>query len=150
MELLSCTRRRAKTASPRTIPMLDNLKGWLLPIKKDGGAVASHANMAFELHQIVKRINAKRAERDAKEAFAWKHNALRHSFISYRVAETQNVNQVALEAGNSPQMIFRHYRELVRPADAKKWSTITKQSVTAAKVEWEKHSKIIALPKAAA
>ena len=27
--------------------------------------------------------------------------------------------QVALEAGNSPQMIFKHYRELVRPADAK-------------------------------
>jgi hypothetical protein len=54
-------------------------------------------------------------------AFKWKHNALRHSFISYRVAETQNVAQVALEAGNSPQMIFKHYRELVRPAEAKAW-----------------------------
>ena len=51
----------------------------------------------------------------------WKHNALRHSFISYRVAETQNVAQVALEAGNRPQMIFKHYRELVRPAEAKAW-----------------------------
>lgn len=47
----------------------------------------------------------------------WKKNALRHSFISYRVAAIQSVAQVALEAGNSPQMIFRHYRELVRPAD---------------------------------
>ncbi len=37
------------------------------------------------------------------------------------MAETQNVAQVALEAGNSPQMIFKHYRELVRPADAKTW-----------------------------
>ncbi len=36
----------------------------------------------------------------------------------------QNVAQVALEAGNSPQMIFRHYRELVRPADAVKWFSI--------------------------
>jgi len=57
--------------------------------------------------------------------FKWKHTALRHSFISYRVAQTQNVAQVALEAGNSPQMIFRHYRELVRPADAEKWFSIT-------------------------
>jgi len=34
------------------------------------------------------------------------------------------VAQVALEAGNSPQMIFKHYRELVRPADAKTWFSI--------------------------
>jgi len=47
--------------------------------------------------------------------FAWKHNALRHSFISYRVAQVQNVAQVTLEAGTSPQMIFSNYRELVRP-----------------------------------
>jgi hypothetical protein len=58
------------------------------------------------------------------EPFAWKHNALRHSFISYRVADIQNVAQVALEAGNSPQMIFKHYRELVRSADAKAWFSI--------------------------
>lgn len=54
----------------------------------------------------------------------WKHNALRHSFISYRVADIENVAQVALEAGNSPQMIFKHYRELVRPVDAKMWFSI--------------------------
>jgi len=32
---------------------------------------------------------------------------------------------VALEAGNSPQIIFQHYRELVRPKDAKGWFSIT-------------------------
>ena len=57
--------------------------------------------------------------------FAWKHNALRHSFISYRVAETQDAAKVSLEAGNSPQMIFKHYRELVRPDAAKAWFAIT-------------------------
>ena len=56
--------------------------------------------------------------------FAWKHNALRHSFISYRVAETQDVAKVSLEAGNSPQMIFKHYRELVQPKEAKAWFAI--------------------------
>ena len=55
------------------------------------------------------------------KAAVWKKNALRHSFISYRVADTQNVNQTALECGNSPAVIFKHYRELVRPAEAKKW-----------------------------
>ena len=33
----------------------------------------------------------------------------------------QNVAQVALEAGNSPSIIFRNYRELVTPGDAKEW-----------------------------
>ena len=55
------------------------------------------------------------------KAAVWKKNALRHSFISYRVADTQNVNQTALECGNSPSIIFKHYRELVRPAEATKW-----------------------------
>jgi hypothetical protein len=31
---------------------------------------------------------------------------------------------VALEAGNSPQMIFRHYRELATPEQARTWFAI--------------------------
>ena len=54
----------------------------------------------------------------------WHQNALRYSFISYRVAAVQDVPKVALEAGHSPAMIFQHYRELVRPADAKAWFSI--------------------------
>jgi hypothetical protein len=36
----------------------------------------------------------------------------------------QSVAQVALEAGNSPKIIFANYRELVKPADAEKWFSI--------------------------
>jgi hypothetical protein len=55
----------------------------------------------------------------------WKQNALRHSFISYRLALVPDVNRVALEAGNSPQMIFRHYRELATPEQAQTWFSIS-------------------------
>ena len=91
---------------------------------------------------------AETAEVEGWEPFAWKHNALRHSFISYRLAAIQNTAQVALEAGNSPQMIFRHYRELVRPADAEKWFAVTPASIDAAKAEREagKEAKIVKLP----
>ena len=94
---------------------------------------------------------AETAEIEGCEPFAWKHNALRHSFISYRLAAVQNTAQVALEAGNSPQMIFQHYRELVRPADAEKWFAVTPASVEAAKVARESgaESKIVKLPKVA-
>jgi hypothetical protein len=58
----------------------------------------------------------------------WAQNALRHSWISYRLAEIQDVNRVALEAGNSPQMIFRHYRELATPEQARTWFSIRPKS----------------------
>jgi hypothetical protein len=51
----------------------------------------------------------------------WKQNALRHSWISYRLAEIQDVNRVALGAGNSPQMIFRDCRELATPEQGRTW-----------------------------
>jgi hypothetical protein len=60
----------------------------------------------------------------ARAQVKWKHNALRHSFISYRMAIVKDENAVALEAGNSPQMIFANYRELVTPEDAKAWFSI--------------------------
>ena len=40
------------------------------------------------------------------------------------MAETQDAAQMALEAGNSPQIIFQHYRELVRLKEAKEWFAI--------------------------
>ena len=95
---------------------------------------------------------AETADIEGWEPFAWKNNGLRHSFISYRLAGLQNTAQVALEAGNSPQMIFRHYRELVRPADGEKWFAVTLASVEAAKAARESgvEGKIVALPKEAA
>jgi hypothetical protein len=55
------------------------------------------------------------------EGFTWQDNGLRHSFISYRLAVLHDTARVALEAGNSPDVIFAHYRELVTPEEAKKW-----------------------------
>ena len=54
----------------------------------------------------------------------WRQNALRHSFFSYRVSMTGDVARTSLEAGNSPKMIFRHYREIVTEEDAKAWFSI--------------------------
>ena len=55
----------------------------------------------------------------------WRHNALRHSFISYRVAKIKNVNEVAMEAGNSPDMIFKHDRKLATETEADAWFGVT-------------------------
>jgi integrase len=173
---------KAKTASRRLVPILPNLREWLMAHRQNSGLVVSHKNVAFELHMIAKRANQLRrthwaeangitaeelAANDAKmkkadkpavkgkqkgevppgaetaeiegwTAFAWKHNALRHSFISYRVALVHDVAKVSLEAGNSPRMVFSNYRELVRPADAEKWFATTHETVEAVKEAREK------------
>ncbi len=47
-----------------------------------------------------------------------------YSFISYRLAILHDTARVALEAGNSPDIIFGHYRELVTPEAAQAWFNI--------------------------
>lgn len=106
----------AKTASRRLVPVTPALQSWLAPIRRESGPVLPYANIGHQVGQLT---------RDAK--VAWKVNALRHSFISYRVAEIQDVPKVALEAGNSPQMIFAHYRELVTPKEAQAWFGVIRE-----------------------
>jgi len=112
---------KAKTASRRLVPIQDNLKRWIKPYRKASGHICDYVNTSNQIDKLAVVVDAKLKEKDPTAAFTWKRNAMRHSYISYRVAETQDVAKVSLEAGNSPQMIFKHYRELVRPDAAKAW-----------------------------
>lgn len=123
-DLIEIKAENAKTASRRTIPITENLKAWLLPHAKPSGPVCAYKNVADEINDLVRDVNKEWKAQHLGRELSWKHNGLRHSFISYRVAEIKNVAQVALEAGNSPQIIFSNYRALVRPADAQKWFSI--------------------------
>ena len=49
------------------------------------------------------------------------------------MAAVPNTAQMAPRAGNSPQMIFGHYRELVRTMDAEKCFGVTPEAVEAAR-----------------
>jgi integrase len=89
---------QAKTASRRVVPITDNLAAWLEPLKRKGKVVGANQH-----HRDVSAL---------AEALGidWPRNVLRHSFISYRIATVKSADQVALEAGNSPSIIFKHYR----------------------------------------
>jgi integrase len=105
---------KAKTAARRLVPITDNLRHWLRPLRSND-LVWQNTKAMF--HKTRLRVAAEAGVR-------WKQNVLRHSFISYRLAQIQDVNRVALEAGNSPQMIFRHYRELTTPEQGCTWFSI--------------------------
>jgi integrase len=100
---------QAKTASRRVVPITDNLAAWLAPLERKGKVVAAK-NLYVDMTALARALRIK-----------WPRNVLRHSFISYRIAKVKSADQVALEAGNSPSMIFKHYRELTTEDEADKW-----------------------------
>ncbi len=101
-----------KTQQRRLVPILPSLRAWLFPHKKASGSV-TFFTFRKGIHRCTKAAG-----------IAWKANALRHSFGSYRLAEVQDAAKVSLEMGNSPAMLFKHYRELVTPEQAKQWFEI--------------------------
>jgi len=99
-------------------------------------SLADKAYMA--LHDAILHLKLEPGEPLVEQKLAaalgirWPHNALRHSYISYRLALVKSADQVALEAGNSPAMIFKHYRELTTEEIAQEWfSLFPKDSVQA-------------------
>jgi integrase len=102
---------KAKTRQRRLVPISDNLKLWLTPCKQNLGPVCLHQRPQLAAARLC-------------EGLAWQENGLRHSFISYRLAILHDTARVALEAGNSPEMIFGHYRELVTPEQAQAWFNV--------------------------
>jgi integrase len=111
----------AKTAARRLVPISDNLAAWLTPHAKRFGSL----NPCDEQVENVGNALGDRFERAAARAkVTWKRNGFRHSYISYRVATLKDVPAVALECGNSPQVIFSNYRALATDAEAKAWFSI--------------------------
>lgn len=107
---------KAKTRARRLVPIPSNLAAWLMPYAQKAGPFLSMGEDEY----CDRRVAAAKAAE-----IGWRRNALRHSFCSYRLALTQDAARVSLEAGNSPAMIFQHYRELVRPAAARRWFAIS-------------------------
>ena len=115
---------KAKTRSRRLVPILPNLALWLADYAKEKGKVWKGTS---------NDLQDARAATVEKSGVAWVDNGSRHSFISYRLSELQDVNKVSMEAGNSPAVVFKHYRELVRPEAAKAWFAITPETAKEAK-----------------
>jgi integrase len=101
---------QAKTASRRIVPISDNLAAWIELLPREGKVVG---RVAPDLTKLAEKLGME-----------WPRNALRHSYISYRLAVVKDAAKVALEAGNSPDIIFKHYRELVTEPEAKEWFSI--------------------------
>ena len=102
----------AKTGRKRKIDMPENLREWLLPYRVKSGAIFK----TDPRKRIAKVV--------AASGVKWKRNGLRHSFGSYRMEQTKNAGQVALEMGNSPAVVMKHYFEIVDARAAREYWSI--------------------------
>jgi integrase len=105
---------KAKTASRRIVQIEPNFAAWLEPYAGCTGKVCPP-----NLRKLLE------ADRKAAGLKSWPSNGLRHSFASYHLAHFRDAAKLALELGHSGQdLIFRHYRELVKPDQAAKYWNI--------------------------
>ena len=110
---IECEAAMTKTRRRRLVPITDNLRAWIEPLSVPEGPIVMHRKLASAFLLLGARCG-----------IPWKKNALRHSYISYRLAQLPDTATVALECGNSPDVIFSHYRELTTPEQAKEWFSI--------------------------
>ncbi len=119
---IEITSAKSKTASHRNVPILPALEAWLQSCAKKSGSVVpwDDFRLANKYTEAVRNI----VDASGNPRITTVPNGLRHSFCTYRLAQTQDAAKVSLEAGNSPTMLFRHYRALATPDDAAKWFSI--------------------------
>lgn len=115
---------QTKTGHGRRVPLLENTKAWLswwlckFGDGRGGLVLPARWNSMTGLDDLPKYISR-------NTGVIWKHNACRHSYISYRCKVIGNVVDVADECGNSPAKIERHYRKKSVALDvAKEWFDI--------------------------
>jgi uncharacterized protein involved in type VI secretion and phage assembly len=102
--------------------MHENLLEWLASFRVKSGPIFD-IDPQRRIAKVAKASGVK-----------WKRNALRHSFGSYRMEQTKNEGQVALEMGNSPQIVKDHYFEIVDERAAKDYWSIKPAAIDDRKI----------------
>ena len=126
--LIDVAAERTKTAQRRFVKMADNLVAWLLPFRKDAGAVCPATGDAY----FTRLTQA----RDGAGILDWPSDALRHTYASMHFAAFRNAGETSEQLGHSDlKMLFRHYRERVKPAEALKFWEIRPMNQLEAKTD---------------
>lgn len=121
----------AKGRRKRHVPIANNLHAWLKPLAKTKGRV--WPSNGRKLHEAARRkagFGTPESETDKEKKAGvklrpWPKNALRHSYASYHLAEFKNAAELVVNMGHqdNAEMLFNHYRGIVKPKSAKAfWS----------------------------
>lgn len=137
----------AKMRAKRIVSLTDNLVTWLLPhAVAQRSIVGPNWRRDFRAVKAAAGFGNPNAEPKGKEAsvkkqarqalLPWTQDIMRHSAISYHLARCQHEGQTATWAGNSPTIIQKHYKGLVKQTAADEFWSITPETVTREIVEF--------------
>jgi integrase len=101
----------SKTAARRLVAMQPNLALWLAPYRGKQGPICppDHYRRMID-------------DKQRAGITGWPSNAMRHSYASYHLAMFKDAPALSLELGHvTPQIVFAHYREVVRPSEAERF-----------------------------
>jgi integrase len=124
----------AKTRQRRIVKLPENAIAWLLSL------APKHPNFvlaAFQRHfgrvKLAAGFNGddERKDENGKKLRPWVQDYMRHTAISMYLAKHKHEGEAATWAGNSPNVIHRHYKGLVKEADAKEFWKLTPATVQA-------------------
>ena len=114
----------AKKRGQRIVEINDTLASWLIPnIRLDGAVTSTGYRLVPQLEKLAKAAKV-----------VWKRNGLRHSFCSYHLAMFGDEVRTAYQAGNSANMIHRHYKALVTKADAERFWALRPEAAAGGKI----------------
>lgn len=101
------TSHTSKVREPRKIAIQPNLAAWLraYPLSKYPVVVADF----------------KKRREQFKDRFKLTHDVMRHTFISMFVAKFRSIGEAALQAGNSENIIRKHYLDLKSKEEAEEF-----------------------------
>ena len=111
-KILRVTHAKPNTPAHRLITLPDCALEWLMENRRKAGPV-SPKNATDRIRRICSEGEITLAA-----------NGFRHMWISARVAVSGDINGTSLEAGNTPHVLIKHYRELVRIEEARAWFDI--------------------------
>jgi integrase len=108
------TPRNRKTG-PRMAPLTDAASAWLAAqgSRTGKGWTRSERQWDYAIEDLFRLAGVEKI-----------NNGVRHSFISYRTAETRDVARVADECGNSVATIKKYYRQIVTSEEAERFFAI--------------------------
>ena len=121
--------RIAKLRAKRIVEMSDNLVEWLAPhALRQTPLVGANWRRDFDTVKALAGYGGRSEEQpDLKP---WTVDVLRHTAISHHYAAHQHEGKTASWAGNSPDMIHKHYKGLVKASDAAAFWQLTHASAT--------------------
>lgn len=108
---------KSKTRQRRIVSINDTLNSWLAIYGLDKGPVTVSKNADVWGGWIRELARSAGIE-------VWPKNALRHGFGSFFFALCKDENKVAAEMGNSPEIVHRHYRAVVKAAECQSYWAI--------------------------